>query len=176
MAMASAPRDAQKKQFETLYHDSKAVVFRYALRHCLGDREGALDVMNETFLQAWQATLKGTSVTEAWLMTTARRRIIDRFRRTEVRIRSAASVVDIGPTATTESVVEDRISVFDALERLDETHRFLVIERYIYDRSVADIARSLDRNQPAVDSMLRRAVRSFRRNYPGYSVEEDVPR
>ncbi len=68
-------RQGEEAAFRTLYDQHVAMVFGYCLRFCRGDREAAMDLCQQSFLQAFQElpALRDPAAFPAWLKTTTRR-------------------------------------------------------------------------------------------------------
>lgn len=107
-------------------------------------------------------------LTLGWLMTVARRRIIDHWRRSERHRRRLERVArepdpllpdefEVGP------IDDDR--VLAALASLPERQRAALTARYIDEWSVTEVADALDVSYKAMESLLARARRSFAAAY-----------
>lgn len=70
--------DEQRAQFEVVFAEHFDDVLRFLLARC--DAETAKDVAAETFLAAWRSVDRLPSEPKAWLLTVARRRVIDHYR------------------------------------------------------------------------------------------------
>jgi RNA polymerase sigma-70 factor, ECF subfamily len=143
---------------------------RYATSLLGGDRHAAEDVVQETMLRYWQRAerLQHDDAVQGWLRTVARHLVIDRsrraaVRRTEVRPDPAGHL----PAATSEDP-GDRV-LADAATRelltvLAPHHRDVVVELYLFDRSVAETAHRLGIPVGTVKSRCHHALRILRRH------------
>ncbi len=154
--------------FET-HHDR---VHRFVLARS-GSVAMAEDVTGDTFADAARlcAAGRGTEVTEAWLITVARRRLADRWRsrfrqrRREHRLAALPRRDEPEPATADDDVLE-------ALASLGDRQRAALTLRHLDDRSVAEVADELDLTYQATESLLARARRSFRVAYD--ARREDV--
>src|SRR5690349_20134516 len=80
--------------FLAFYERTAPIVFRYLYRACNGERALAEDLTQETFaaaLRAWDTAVIDDA--QAWVLTVARHKMIDGFRRLERETRAIAKLV-----------------------------------------------------------------------------------
>ncbi|MFE1440148.1 sigma-70 family RNA polymerase sigma factor [Streptomyces sp. NPDC058739] len=144
-----------------------SALLRALLRLTSGDRGKAEDMLQETFLRAWQhpqALTRGPAHGRPWLFTVARRIAIDHFRAQSAR---AKELGDETPEdrAALEDPYEDVVTahvVDDALAELPEHHRQVLVELHLNDRSTGDAAVVLGIPPGTVKSRNFYAVRALR--------------
>lgn len=147
-------------------HDEHApMLFAYVLRLTGGDRGWAEDVVQEALLRAWQhpAVLDASRGSpRAWLFTVARRIVIDAWRSHRVRpeVVSAAPPERPGPDEM-ERVVQSW-TIAEALRRLSDAHRAVLVECFYAGRSTAEAAARLGIPAGTVKSRLHYALRALR--------------
>ncbi len=128
------------------------------------DRDDVLDIVQESFVDAWRGLEHFDSTREfgPWLRTICRNRLA-KYMRDHVAKRShAVALVDAALqqerfTATTDEVDDKRL--FDlrrCLEQLDHDHRELVRQRYADGVAVTDLAQQLGKSPNAVSMILLR--------------------
>jgi RNA polymerase sigma-70 factor (ECF subfamily) len=150
-----------------LHEEHAKAVWGFALRLCGGDRARAEDVVQETFLRAWRTpdVLTSTSgTTRAWLFTVARRLVIDEWRSTRSR-REVLAAEPPEPRDEAREATDDVLQawlVADALGRLSEEHRQVILLCYFRGRSVAEAADQLGIPPGTVKSRTYYALRSLR--------------
>ena len=154
--------------FERTYRGNVRAVYGYAATRV--GRSEAEDVAAEVFQAAAVAFADGRAdqVTPAWLMTVARNKVIDRWRRTERHTLRAHLLADaVEPTSEVDLSLEfaQRDLVLDVLSELKPRHRKLLILRHLEGRSVPEIAKLIDERPKAVESALARARGRFRSIY-----------
>lgn len=144
---------------------------RYAdaiFRHCalrLGDREEGKDLVQETFIRAWEAIVGGIAVrnVRAYLYRVANNLIIDAVRRRKRR-----------PTASLEGMMEEGFNppsrergpaaafeesfVLATLQRIEEPYRTAVILRFIDGLPPREIARLLDVTSNVISVRVNRGI------------------
>jgi RNA polymerase sigma-70 factor (ECF subfamily) len=141
-------------------------LFAHALRLASGDRQRAEDLVQETLLRAWrhpEALNPDRGSVRAWLFTTARNLAIDSWRRRSVRV---GEVITDSPPETLSDDETDRTVetwlIADALARLSQVHREVLVECFYMGRSVAEAAARLGIPPGTVKSRTHYALRSLR--------------
>jgi RNA polymerase sigma-70 factor (ECF subfamily) len=160
-------------EFVAAYRVTLPAVFGYVLRSTGGDRPLAEDVCADTYLDALAAWREGRApnLSAAWFIGIARHKMIDAFRRAEREQRKLALVHAGEPDeAPDDFATVDRADLLACARRLPPLQRAVLALRYGDDLAVAEIARRLDRDTGAIDSLLRRARAGLRRMLAG---EED---
>lgn len=156
---STAPR-WDRRSFAQLYDEAMPQVYRYLLRGAAGSQALAEDLTQETFTAAVREIDRGNGevVSVAWLITVARHRLVDHYRRAEREERKLQLVA-----TSTEADVEpafDRVDgglAADVLAELPPAQRAAVVLRYLDDLTVADVAASLGKSIHATESLLARA-------------------
>lgn len=168
-SMVANELDAEQRHrlLQSLFNQWSADVFGFVLARC-GDRTVAEDVTAEVFLAAARAVAGSEpgQVTRSWLLTTARRRLIDQWRRQRTQ-RSIVEKLLNQPRQATPGMPVERDRVHIALASLPDGQRLALTLRYLDDHSVAEVAEELDLTYPAAESLLARGRRSFRRAWEG---------
>jgi RNA polymerase sigma-70 factor (ECF subfamily) len=157
---------SQTDLMRELHDEHAAALWGYCVRLTNGDRPRAQDIVQETLLRAWRHPRildQATGSTRAWLFTVARNLVIDewRTRRAQLEVSTAepperSTVVD-----ETDQLLQSWV-VADALSRLSEEHRLVLVECYYRGRSVAEAARRLDIPEGTVKSRTHYALRALR--------------
>jgi RNA polymerase sigma-70 factor (ECF subfamily) len=127
----------------------------------------AEDLASETFLAAAQAVQRDSvpDLTVAWLITVARNKLVDHWRRQEREERSL-HLVD-SPESFEEDMEQrfDRQRAREVLDRLGAHHRAALTLRYLDGLSVPEVAGLLGRTVHATEALLVRARNAFRSEY-----------
>ncbi|MEO1060266.1 MAG: sigma-70 family RNA polymerase sigma factor [Actinomycetota bacterium] len=152
-------------RFRALYERTLPVVYGFLLPRASGDRSLAEDLTGETFAAAAAAFRDGRAeeVTESWLRTVAKRRLIDHWRREAVARRHIVLLADRRVTEAPD--LAERQGIVEALGRLDEDQRRALVLRHMDGHSVGEVAELLGRTPKATESLLSRARVAFRAAY-----------
>lgn len=150
-----------------LYDRALPEVHGYLLSRCR-DSQVAEDLTADTFLAAVAGVRKGTvaDLTVAWLITVARNKLVDHWRRQEREERKLRLIHD-----ESDEVTDDWDQRLDAalahgvLAGLGAHHRSALSLRYLDGLSVPEVADALGRTLHATEALLVRARRAFRSAY-----------
>jgi RNA polymerase sigma-70 factor, ECF subfamily len=161
------------EEFATaLYAQFKGVLYAQVLGLTNRDRQWAEDVVQETLIRAWQnaeTLVRDPRMLRGWLLTVARRIVIDGWRTRRARPRE----VELTSPDAVEVAdgTEQRLSLMvinDVIGRLGEEHRAAIYETYVRGRTVREAAAVLGIPEGTVKSrvytamkILRRAVREW---------------
>ncbi len=156
-------------------HDPVAAVYRAALPQVYGyllPRCGSVavaeDLTAETFMAAVAAVKQGRmrEVNVGWLLTVARHKLVDHWRRAAREQRGLAAVEQEQVDAVDPwNDVLDIQAAHDALSALSLPHRMALTLRYLDGLSVAEVADHLGRSLHATETLLVRARAALRRVY-----------
>ena len=129
-------------------------------------RDSALaeDVSQDAILKAWNAlpTFRGDSSLRSWLLRITHNTAISSLRKRREELRDPDLLPEAPTRTSTESEVLDRISMADfeeALDKLDELSRSIVVLREIEGLPYDEIAELLEVPLPTVKTRLLRARR-----------------
>ena len=171
-----------RHDLRSLYRAEVRSVYGYLLARC-GSVHVAEDLTTETFVNAADRFAQGRheEVTPAWLMTVAKRRLVDHFRRAasqRERIERFGRELGLVPGSSTDDPdaeadeavrASTRARVLAALASLPERHRAALTLRYLDEHSVTEVPEMLDVGYQAAESLLARARRGFVSAYEGGS-------
>ena len=157
--------------FEQLMLASQDRVYTLCLR-MTGDREDALDLAQETFLNAWRGlpSFQGNSSFSTWVYRLASNACIDFLRKRKRRqAHESAACLDGGenslpeppdPRGTPEEALERaelRRAVERGLQSLPEHHRQVLVMRELSGLSYQEISETLELDLGTVKSRIARA-------------------
>jgi len=160
---------SEAAQFDQFYQRTHLSVYRYIMALNGGVANDAEDVTAEAYLRAWRTRHQfsgNENDATGWIITIARRIQVDRARYNQVR----ADEVDLDEIiASEEAQVEDLLLsqeqmafVLEALQRLPDNQREMVVLRYVLDWPISQIARHLDMTENNVSVSLRRGLQRVR--------------
>lgn len=170
--------------FLELYDDALPHVYGYLARRC-ANAATAEDLTAETFMAA-VAALHNTKaagsggnrldinplhINTAWLIGTARHKLIDHWRRTERRKEELADLWDDIAVPDPNDAVIEVTTANAVLAALAPQHRAVLTLRYVDDLPVGDVATAMGRTVHATEALLTRAKAAFR-NHSGGTTDE----
>ena len=149
-----------------LYRQYRAPLMSYVLRLTAGDRQHAEDVVQETMVRAWRQAdrldLAEPSLMP-WLVTVARRIVIDDKRRRSARpAETGDDMLENTPVADTTEDLLRKVVVAEALQALSPAHREVLNETILRDRTVNQAAEVLGVPVGTVKSRVYYALRALR--------------
>lgn len=161
-----AGRAPEEDLMRELYKAHAGALFAYVMRLVGGDRYLAEDVVQETLLRAWKSASRLDPAARSlrpWLVTVARRIVIDGHRSRQARPPEAS------PAALDQLPAEDELdrslrlmTISDALDDLSDAHRQVLIETYFKGRTVNEAAAELGVPPGTVRSRVFYALRSLK--------------
>jgi RNA polymerase sigma-70 factor (ECF subfamily) len=157
----------QRHALLDLYDAALPEVYGYLVSRC-GSAAVAEDLTSETFLAAVDAVQRDRvpQLTVAWLVTVARNKLVDHWRRIERQDR-ALRLVDSGH-ADADDPWDARLDLLVAhqvLATLAAQHRGALTLRYLDELPVREVAACLGRTEGATEVLLVRARAAFRAAY-----------
>jgi RNA polymerase sigma-70 factor (ECF subfamily) len=151
-----------------LYDRALPQVYGYLVAR-VGDPAVAEDLTGETFLAAVRAVqdAKVPDLTIAWLVTVARNKLVDHWRRLEREARGLRLANDPGSDVVDDGVDMrfDRLRTREVLAELGPHHRAALTLRYLDGLPVREVADHLGRTEHATETLLVRARHAFRVRY-----------
>jgi RNA polymerase sigma-70 factor (ECF subfamily) len=147
-----------EESFRVLFSMLSPRVFRF-IRPRAKNREDALDVLQETFVDFWKGlpsfSYQGDTSLDAFLYRIASRKL-GRIFRSWKRDVSLESLEDVEDTSIGEN--STKIDVLNALQSLRSADKEILILRHIEGHSFAEIAVLLESNENALKVRHHRAI------------------
>jgi RNA polymerase sigma-70 factor, ECF subfamily len=150
----------------SVYDRALPEVYGYLLARC-GQRALAEDLTADTFLAAVRTENDGGApTTVAWLIGTARHKLVDHWRRREREERGLRLLEGGDPGAEDPWDAQlDVLRAQEVLDRLAPMQRAALTLRYLDDLPVPRVAALLGRTLHATEALLVRSRIAFRRTY-----------
>ncbi len=151
--------------FAELYRRHLERVYRYALAR-VGDMQGAEELTAQTFLAAFEgiATYRGRGEFVAWLLSIARHKVADHFRRRRETV-SLEVVTDVAhPGPLPEQVIAEQLrmeQVARALQTLSPDRAEALALRVFTGLSAAEVGKVMGKSEAAVKMLVHRALRDL---------------
>ncbi|MET8555461.1 sigma-70 family RNA polymerase sigma factor [Streptomyces sp. NPDC004959] len=175
-ATRERPREVTgERELAELQRAHGHALFALLLRLSDGDRQRAEDLVQETFVRAWQhpEALRRADYASVrpWLFTVGRRLAIDARRARRARPAEVGEVLldHAPPCADHADRSAAALDVREALRGLSPEHRDVLVEVYFRGASVAEAAAALGIPAGTVKSRAYYALRSLRNVLPGYT-------
>jgi RNA polymerase sigma-70 factor (ECF subfamily) len=173
-------------QLLELFRNYLKLLARLQIDHRLQGKVGPSDLVQETFLQTHRqiATFRGTTEAEflQWLRQILVRTIVDRVQRyygrdrRDVRLeQSVHREVDrssqmlrhelaVGSASPSEQAErrEESVMLADALQRLPEAYREVLVLRHLQQLTFPEVAERMDRSLDSVNKLWARALAALR--------------
>jgi RNA polymerase sigma-70 factor (ECF subfamily) len=145
---APAPGPGHEETLRQLYAEHAAPLLAFVLRLTGGDRQRAEDVVQETLLRAWRhaGQLGGPQSRSArpWLVTVARRIVIDDHRGAQARPREALGHdLDLVAVGDHADRVLRTLTLTEAMRTLSPAQREILVATYVEGHTVVEAARLL---------------------------------
>jgi RNA polymerase sigma-70 factor (ECF subfamily) len=165
-------RDPDEELLRALYREHADALLRFVGRLTAGDRQRAEDIVQETLLRAWRNAHRfdpeAVGALRPWLFTVARRIAIDEHRSTSSRAPETYGqdldemwLAELTQGDETERVLANLV-VMEALRSLSPAHREILVETYLRDRTVNEVADRLGLPLGTAKSRVYYALRSLR--------------
>jgi RNA polymerase sigma-70 factor (ECF subfamily) len=149
----------------------------------LGSVHDAEDVVQEAYLRWHQADAAEVRTPEAWLVAVTTRLSIDRLRHAAVERERYAGMWLPEPIATDPASVPDRradlasdlsMAFLVLLERLAPEERAALLLRDVFDSGYDEIARVLEKSEPACRQLVHRARERVRGDRSRFAVAPET--
>jgi RNA polymerase sigma-70 factor (ECF subfamily) len=158
---------ADPRRFGDLYEHHFDRIYAFLARRA-GSRDEAEDLASEVFHHALanlpRFEWRGVPFA-AWLLQIARNALADRWQRA-ARERGAGRASE-ADEAGAEAEADRRAMLADLVGRLPADQRRVVLERFVEQKSIREIALGLERSEGAVKQLQFRALESLRARMRG---------
>jgi RNA polymerase sigma-70 factor (ECF subfamily) len=160
---AAVGRDSEA--FRELFERYSPSLFRYACAR-LVDRGLAEDAVQSVFVVAWTRLDEFRYETDgafvAWLFAIARRVMKEQVRRERKHIATPMDAMDPAVPGFEQAVL-DRASVVDALRRLPDGQREVLVLRFIVGLTRTEVALAMGKSESRVKELQHRGLARLRR-------------
>ena len=158
---------ADPARFVEIYERYVDRIYAFVSRRA-GNRATAEDITSHVFEQAF-ATIgrfewRGLPVS-VWLFRIASNALADHWRE---RSRNAAEPPPDVPDPRELEDMEQRIALYQEVERLPELQQQVIRMRFVEEKSIREVAAALNRSEGAVKQLQLRALDRLRKNMGGH--------
>ncbi len=164
--LSTGMQAALETEFMQAYDNYSDAIFRHCYYRVF-DRERGKDLMQETFMRAWQYLCKGEKVLNmrAFLYRIANNLIIDESRKKKEASLEQLQEAGFDPGRDETPVMQGRLEherILNSLHLLDESYRQIIIMRYINELSPSEIAEVTGETANTVSVRIYRGLRQLR--------------
>jgi len=159
-------RDSQRK-YAKIYDRYVKKIYRFIFLK-VNSPEVAEDLTSEVFLRGWESFKSGEKIEniQAFLYQIARNLVTDFYRekgRAQV-ISAEWEMIDLRKTPEEKALLSSDLKIVrEALDRIPDSQREVIILRYVNDLSIKEIAQILDKSEEAVRVSLHRALQALKK-------------
>ena len=151
-----------------VYNEHGQAVLAYATK-LTGDRTVGEDVLQETLVRMWrhpEVLVNGKGSVRAWLLRLAGRIVVDRARMTAAwPTEVAGSPAQLPMERDHADQVRDWMEVFEALQKLADEHRQVIVELYFRGCSLLETSTELGVPEDIIKSRSCYALRALRKSF-----------
>jgi RNA polymerase sigma-70 factor, ECF subfamily len=163
-------KHGDKKAFDALYLRHLPSVYK-RVRYVVPESD-IEDVTQEVFMAALRSlpSFRGDAQFGTWLRTLTNHKVAEFYRkRSRKQEPPLASLSEAsGRTdGSTSKMLEERVFIKNALMKLPENYREIILLRFAEDLQFNEIAELMDQNLEATKSLFRRAVSALRNHLDG---------
>lgn len=158
-------RSGNSDAFDILYQRHLPNVYK-RVRYVVPESD-VEDVTQEIFIAALRSlpSFRGESKFGTWLRTLTNHKVAEFYRkrtRKQEPLLAPLSEASARETGSTPSVLEERVFIQRALQRLPENYREIILLRFAEDLQFNEIAELTSQNLEATKSLFRRAIAALR--------------
>jgi RNA polymerase sigma-70 factor, ECF subfamily len=156
----------EEQLVKALYQEFGGPLLGHVMRLTGHDKQWAEDVVQETLFRAWRNAGKLTREPDllwAWLLTVARRVVIDGRRKRSARPQEVEPTrLDTVPVPDESERTLSAMVVSEALQLLSKEQREAIVETYFRQRTISEAAKVLGVPEGTVKSRVYYALRALR--------------
>lgn len=159
-----------KDHFKKLFEAHNDAVFRY-LAYQLNDRERALEMTQEVFMNTWRHLSSGKTIDyeKTFLFKIARNLFINEIRtdKTTASLETLQDTTHFEPTDTAISpeLYSEHQELLQYLEHIAHSYKEVLILRYIEGMTVKDIAQLLNEKETNISMRIKRGLEKLHTLY-----------
>ncbi|HQU93081.1 MAG TPA: RNA polymerase sigma factor SigJ [Pyrinomonadaceae bacterium] len=151
----------------------------------LGTPDEAEEIVQDAYIRWHTTNISTVENPEAWLVSTTTRLAIDRLRKASRQRETYVGpwlpeplMISSSPSPQEDAELASSLSTafMVMLERLSPSERAVFLLHDVFDSSYSDIARIMEREEPAVRQMLHRARQRVRTDKPRFETDREEHR
>lgn len=155
------------KAFSSLMELKKETIYRIAFAY-VKNKEDALDIVQETIYKAYISIdkLNDEKTFNSWIARITVNNAINLIRKNSKVILLEDT---IEKSERMEGVIVERMDILDAIDKLEDKHKQVIILKYFDDLKIKDISEVLDIPEGTVKTYLSKGLNKLR-NYMGKEI------
>jgi RNA polymerase sigma-70 factor (ECF subfamily) len=158
-------KDGSQEAFDSLYQRHLPIVYKRV--RCVIPENDVEDVTQDIFIAALKSlsSFRGDSQFRTWLRTLTNHKVAEFYRkRTRKQEPPLAPLSEASGRmeGATSKILEERIFIQNALKKLPENYREIILLRFAEDMQFNEIAELTNQNLEASKSLFRRAIAALR--------------
>lgn len=152
MKLLSLVERKKEKQIKTYIVENKEALYRFAYSY-VKNEDDALDIVHDAICKSLDNinTLKNIDSIKSWIYQIVSNCAIDYIRKNKKYV---AITDDLQDENTMRYDTYEDIDLQEALERLPEKYRIVIVLRYFEDMKIGDIAQVLNENENTIKTRL----------------------
>ena len=163
-------KNGNQDAFKELYQRYSDLLFAFILNQLDNNKETSSDIWQETWIITIEkiSDFSYKSSVFTWLCAIAKNKISDHYRLNERHrkinneIKNYIDIDNEEIDIVDNGIQEDVIRV---LANLSDEYRYLLLSRYLENKSVAEISLAIGKSYKATESLLTRAREAFRKKF-----------
>jgi len=166
--LVSRAKQGDKEAFAQLYETHLDKIYRYIILRT-GNKAEAEDMTQQVFVKAFESIpsfkWKGTPFS-AWLFRIAHNLVVDHFRKEKKRPTVPFEESVMGSDSNPQLEAERRLDIeqlISATKRLTEVQREVIGLRFAGGLSIAEVAKTMGKNEGAVKALQHSAIVALRK-------------
>ncbi len=159
--------EADMEEFERLLEEYRRCVERF-VKYKIENRSDAEDILQDVFISAYQkfATLKNKTLFQAWILSIARNKCSDYYRRMAENRTIPLDTLSESVLTTGIFGIHEKTVVEDTLDKIGDSEKQILYLYFYKNLSQQDISEKLKIPLGTVKSRLHYAKKNFKKYYP----------
>ena len=155
----------KRREFESIVREYSEQLY-YTIRRIVLTHDDANDVLQETFLKAWNAfdTFQGGSKVSTWITRIAINESLDFLRRNKHQASATSDDLSVAKTLLADEYFdgsETEAMLQEAIAQLPDVQRTVFQLRYFEEMKYSDISKLLDTSEGALKASYHIAVKKI---------------
>ena len=172
LELVARAKDGDTKAFQALIHEDKEKLYKMAFVYMRNEHD-ALEVFQETVYKSFKsiATLKNNHYFSTWLTRILINTAIDLLRKKKKVVSLSNEILEsMGETWQFKS--EEQLDLLEAMEKIDEKYKTVLLLRFYEDYTVNQISEFLNSPEGTVKTNIRRGLAALKKKMKGVYYDD----